>query len=119
MSPRVDPYPYTGHQAGEHLNIFLEYLDGGSLRKRLEKDGPMSEEQAANTTRKVLSGLSYLHSKDITHRDIKVWVMVTCWRRQTSCASASAGGWGRKESAPIPKGERRRQNAWHTLAFLP
>ncbi|CAM9521784.1 unnamed protein product, partial [Laminaria digitata] len=58
-------------RVGEHLNIFLEYLDGGSLRRRLEKDGPMSEHQTANTTRKVLSGLSYLHSKDITHRDIK------------------------------------------------
>ena len=47
-------------------------MNGGSLRRRLEKDGPMSEDQTANTTKKVLSGLSYLHSKGITHRDIKV-----------------------------------------------
>jgi len=56
----------------DHLNIFLEYMDGGSLRRRLARKGPMSEGQTAAVTRKMLCGLSYLHSKGITHRDIKV-----------------------------------------------
>lgn len=57
---------------GDHLNIFLEYMDGGSLRRRLDRKGPLSEGQTAAVTRKMLCGLSYLHSKGITHRDIKV-----------------------------------------------
>lgn len=52
--------------------MFLEYMDGGSLRMRLSRRGPMSEGQTAAVTRKVLVGLSYLHSNGIAHRDIKV-----------------------------------------------
>ncbi|CAN0431407.1 unnamed protein product, partial [Ectocarpus sp. 12 AP-2014] len=58
-------------QVGDHLNIFLEYMDGGSLRRRLDREGPMCERQTAVVTRKVLCGLAYLHSNNITHRDIK------------------------------------------------
>lgn len=61
-----------GAQGTEYLNIFLEYLDGGSLRSRLQAEGSMSEEQTADVTRKLLGGLCYLHAQGITHRDIKV-----------------------------------------------
>lgn len=63
---------HLSQQAEDHLNIFLEYMDGGSLRARLQTEGRMSEEQTAETTRKMLLGLRYLHSQGITHRDIKV-----------------------------------------------
>ncbi|CAN0040866.1 unnamed protein product, partial [Sphacelaria rigidula] len=58
-------------QAKDHLNIFLEYMDGGSLRSRLKSEGRMSEKKTANITRELLTGLRYLHSQGITHRDIK------------------------------------------------
>lgn len=59
-------------EAEDHLNIFLEYMDGGSLRSRLKSEGRMSEKETANVTRKLLGGLRYLHSQGITHRDVKV-----------------------------------------------
>ncbi|CAN0183056.1 unnamed protein product [Ectocarpus sp. 8 AP-2014] len=46
-------------------------MDGGSLRRRLDREGPMCERQTAVVTKKVLCGLAYLHSNNITHRDIK------------------------------------------------
>lgn len=72
---------------GDHLNILLEYMDGGSLRRRLDREGPMCERQTAVVTRKVLCGLAYLHSNNITHRDIKV-------RRRTALPRACARGCG-------------------------
>jgi serine/threonine protein kinase len=39
--------------ANNHLNIFLEYVDGGSLRKLLQDCGPMTEEHTAYNTTQV------------------------------------------------------------------
>ena len=39
--------------ANNHLNIFLEYVDGGSLRKLLQDCGPMAEEHTAYNTTQV------------------------------------------------------------------
>ncbi|KAF2666806.1 MAP kinase-like protein [Microthyrium microscopicum] len=54
-----------------HLNIFLEYVPGGSVAKMLVNYGALGESLVANFVRQILTGLEYLHSKDIIHRDIK------------------------------------------------
>lgn len=56
---------------GSHMNIFLEYVPGGSVAKMLVNYGPLGESLIANFVRQILTGLEYLHSKDIIHRDIK------------------------------------------------
>jgi mitogen-activated protein kinase kinase kinase len=56
---------------GTFLNIFLEYVPGGSVAKMLVTYGPLGESLIANFVRQILKGLAYLHSKDIIHRDIK------------------------------------------------
>ncbi|SGZ51258.1 CIC11C00000005114 [Sungouiella intermedia] len=56
---------------GNFLNIFLEYIPGGSVLLMLQLYGPFEEPLIRNFTRQVLVGLSYLHSVDIIHRDIK------------------------------------------------
>ncbi|KAH3672170.1 hypothetical protein WICPIJ_010109 [Wickerhamomyces pijperi] len=63
---------YLGSSSTEqHLNIFLEYVPGGSLSSMLKTYGPLEEPLVRNFTRQILIGLNYLHSRDIIHRDIK------------------------------------------------
>lgn len=63
---------YLGSNSDEtHVNIFLEYVPGGSLNSMLSNYGPFEEPLIRNFTRQILIGLNYLHSRNIIHRDIK------------------------------------------------
>ena len=63
---------YLGSSSDEeHLNIFLEYVPGGSVAQMLNSYGPQHEPLIANFVRQILTGLSYLHDREIIHRDIK------------------------------------------------
>lgn len=63
---------YLGSNAkDDKFNIFLEYVPGGSVAAMLNSYGKLKEPLIRNFVRQILEGLSYLHSKDIIHRDIK------------------------------------------------
>ncbi|EDK43085.1 hypothetical protein LELG_01263 [Lodderomyces elongisporus NRRL YB-4239] len=63
---------YFGSKTDDkYLNIFLEYVPGGSVQTMLNSYGPFEEPLIRNFIRQVLIGLSYLHGEDIIHRDIK------------------------------------------------
>ncbi|KAL8971516.1 MAG: hypothetical protein Q9183_001018 [Haloplaca sp. 2 TL-2023] len=63
---------YLGSNIDEsHFNIFLEYVPGGSVAGMLNSYGQLQEALIRNFVRQILTGLSYLHGKDIIHRDIK------------------------------------------------
>ncbi|OQO08316.1 hypothetical protein B0A48_06186 [Cryoendolithus antarcticus] len=68
--PNIVQYLGSNSDA-QHLNIFLEYVAGGSVASMLVNYGPLNESLCANFVRQILQGLAYLHSKDIIHRDIK------------------------------------------------
>ncbi|THG99778.1 hypothetical protein EW026_g2644 [Hermanssonia centrifuga] len=55
----------------DYLNIFLEYVPGGSVTSLLRNYGAFEEPLVRNWVRQILLGLNYLHERDIIHRDIK------------------------------------------------
>lgn len=56
---------------GDYLNIFLEYVPGGSVVALLRNYGAFEEPLVQNFVRQILQGLAFLHARDIVHRDIK------------------------------------------------
>ncbi|KAF7975594.1 hypothetical protein HWV62_9159 [Athelia sp. TMB] len=53
------------------LSIFMEYVPGGSIGSCLAKHGKFEEEVTKSFAGQILTGLEYLHSKNILHRDLK------------------------------------------------
>ncbi|TNV82207.1 hypothetical protein FGO68_gene3713 [Halteria grandinella] len=64
--------PYQGEHDRKNC-IILEYADGGSLEKVLEKNGKaFKEQEALRWFAQICLGLSHLHRKNFVHRDIKL-----------------------------------------------
>ncbi len=49
----------------------MPYLEGGSLRERLDREGELPIEEALQIAAEVADGLDYAHEKGVVHRDIK------------------------------------------------
>jgi len=59
-----------GEDAGRHY-IAMEYLEGLSVRKLLDRDGCLPLSQAVEIARCVCAALDYAHRRGIIHRDVK------------------------------------------------
>lgn len=55
-----------------HLYIIYDFVQHGSLKEALQDHGPLSEKDACVVTVNLLRGISYLHSKDVVHCDLKL-----------------------------------------------
>ncbi len=49
----------------------MEYVDGTTLKKKIQNEGKMTETEAVNLLKKVGDGLKTIHEIGLTHRDIK------------------------------------------------
>ncbi|XP_018393602.1 PREDICTED: testis-specific serine/threonine-protein kinase 3 isoform X2 [Cyphomyrmex costatus] len=78
-------------QRGPRVFIFMRYADNGDLLDFVKCNGVVPEQQSRLWFRQMASGLHYLHSKNIAHRDLK-FCMDHEGRRvlsQTYCGSAA------------------------------
>ena len=68
--PHILPLFDSGATAG-FLYYVMPFVDGRSLRQRLEVDIQLGVNEALQIVREVASGLSFAHSRGIVHRDVK------------------------------------------------
>jgi calcium-dependent protein kinase len=61
----------------DKLHLILELCHGGSLQEDVSKNGVYSEHQAARVMHQLLDGVAYIHSQNISHRDIKVSIALS------------------------------------------
>jgi TolB-like protein/tetratricopeptide (TPR) repeat protein len=68
------PNILTVHDSGEAggaLYYVMPYVEGESLRGRMERGGPLAVDEAVRVACEVADALSYAHSHNVVHRDIK------------------------------------------------
>jgi len=68
------PHILPVHDSGEAdglLYYVMPYVDGESLRKRLDREKRLSGDEAVRIAREVADALSYAHDHELLHRDIK------------------------------------------------
>ena len=67
------------------LILSLKRLEGGELYERIMQKKFFSEQDAAKLLRKIVGAIHYIHSKNIVHRDLKVfssifWIFMDHWK---------------------------------------
>jgi serine/threonine protein kinase/tetratricopeptide (TPR) repeat protein len=68
--PHIVPL-YDSGQAGDLLYYVMPYVEGESLRQRLEHEKPLPVDDAVHIARAVAAALDYAHRQGVVHRDIK------------------------------------------------
>ena len=68
--PHILPLYDSGEAAGA-LFYVMPYIEGESLRDRLDRDKQLPIDEALQITREIADALQYAHGRGVIHRDIK------------------------------------------------
>ena len=68
--PHILPLFDSG-DTGDSLFFVMPFVEGESLRARLDRDGPLPVEEAIQIAAEVADALNYAHNRGIIHRDVK------------------------------------------------
>ena len=68
--PHIVPLHDSGEVDGRPYYV-MPYVEGESLRQRLDREGPLPLDEAVRLTREVADALAYAHQQGIVHRDVK------------------------------------------------
>jgi serine/threonine-protein kinase len=68
--PHIVPLLDSGDVGGQ-LYLVTPYVTGGSLRERLERDGPLPVKDVLRIAQEAGAGLDFAHRNGFVHRDVK------------------------------------------------
>ena len=89
--PHILPLLDSGEAAG-FLYYVMPYVEGESLRQRLQRDGQLPLDDACASPASVAAALDYAHRHGIIHRDIKPENILLAGRR-ARWSPTSASRW--------------------------
>ena len=58
-------------EANNTVYYTMDFIEGGSLDEYIKQKGRLSEEETLNISTQILDALSYMHSKNMLHLDLK------------------------------------------------
>lgn len=70
VHPNIVPLFDSG-QVGESLYYVMPFIDGQTLRQRLDKEGPLPFDDVLRIASDLAEALAYAHALGIVHRDLK------------------------------------------------
>ncbi|MFM2091415.1 MAG: hypothetical protein RLZZ127_1904 [Planctomycetota bacterium] len=69
------PHVVACHDAGTLPDgspyLVMEFIEGPSLKAKVERDGPLTETEALRLAREIGEGLAHAHGRGVIHRDVK------------------------------------------------
>ena len=68
--PRI-VYSYGLEENDGYIYLVLDYMEGGSLSRRIKREGRLSWDESLRIIRQIAEALSFAHSRGIVHRDVK------------------------------------------------
>jgi hypothetical protein len=101
---------------GEHHFIVMEHIEGETLRKRLDQQGPLPLEEFLPIALQLLDGVGAAHARGVIHRDLKPDNVMLCPRRgQAPLVKLLDFGLARSLS---PEDEVTRQGLMGSVLYL-
>ena len=68
--PHILPL-YDSGEADSFLFYVMPYVEGETLRERIDREGELPIQQAVRILRDLVDALGYAHSHEVVHRDVK------------------------------------------------
>lgn len=62
---------YLSFSDEQYVYIIMDYAEGGELTQYIKDNGPLSEEETKRIFTQIYEAVSYIHSKNTIHRDLK------------------------------------------------
>lgn len=56
----------------DHIYLYLQFMEGGDLHSRVERDGNFIPAHAKHVFRQIVNAVDYCHKQNICHRDLKL-----------------------------------------------
>nr|CAD7440564.1 unnamed protein product [Timema bartmani] len=78
--------------------IFMDLCEKGDLLEFIRDRGPLPESRARHYARQLVSAVDYLHSLDISHRDLKCENVLLCTRERLKITDFGFARWCRDDA---------------------